>query len=235
MSESNKLIKEHLWALHNKMIYHLSSTEKLGNETPQFNNEERTVSQSSLSELALTIAECQNCPLGFTRTKTVVGEGPSKALVMVIGEAPGRDEDLSGNAFVGKAGNYLDSWLSSISLNRTTNTYITNIVKCRPPNNRDPQAEEAQSCLPYLLRQIELIQPSGILCVGKVAANYLLNKEEPLGAMRTKVHLFNTIPVVVTYHPAAVLRNSNLRAAVWEDLQRLAHLLNLPVAQKRSR
>lgn len=187
----------------------------------------------SLSQLCEVIADCHLCPLGELRTKAVPGEGPANARLMIIGEGPGAEEDASGRPFVGKAGQYLDSWLRAIGLDRENSVYIANIVKCRPPNNRDPHPDEAHACIPYLKRQIALVKPDGILCVGKVAAHFILHRDDALRSMRGSIHRFEGIPVVVTYHPAAVLRNLELRAPVWEDLRRVASLLGLPVASGR--
>lgn len=194
---------------------------------------ERMLDRASMPLLAKMIGECRLCPLARERTKAVPGEGPANARLMVIGEGPGAEEDRSGRPFVGKAGQYLDSWLGAIGLSRTDSVYIANIVKCRPPGNRDPLPEEAHACMPYLKRQIALVKPDGILCVGKVAARFLLGREDALHAMRGTIHRFEGIPVVITYHPAAVLRNLQLRGPVWEDLKRMASVLELPLPQGR--
>lgn len=188
----------------------------------------------SLSQLTSLINSCSACPLNATRTHSVPGEGVANAKVMVVGEGPGADEDRLGRPFVGRAGRYLDNWLAAISLDRKQNVYITNIVKCRPPNNRDPRPEEAQECLPYLKRQIALIKPASILCVGRIAIHFLLGREEGVGKLRGTFYRFEGIPVLVTYHPAAVLRNPNLRAPVWEDLKRLASYLAIPIPPTRT-
>jgi DNA polymerase len=146
---------------------------------------------------------------------------------MVIGEGPGGDEDLQGEAFVGRAGKYLDAWLNAINLSRTNGVYITNIVKCRPPNNRDPQGDEVEACVPYLSRQIQLLQPQAILLLGRVAAQTLLGRKDALAALRGTFHRYEGIPVLVTYHPAAVLRDQRLKRPVWEDLKKIASFLNI--------
>jgi uracil-DNA glycosylase family 4 len=229
--------KEYLWNLYNEVIEYIDGDDTHVREyvPPQveYLEEDKPSIYSTLKELEVAVSQCTLCRLSETRHLTVLGEGPSKAKVMVIGEGPGSEEDKEGRPFVGKAGVYLDAWLKSISLDRTRNCYITNIVKCRPPHNRDPHEDEALACLAYLERQIELVKPEGILCVGKVAAHYLLKEDKPLGQLREKIHLYQTIPVVVTYHPSAVLRNQQLRGAVWEDLQQLAQLLHLPLVNKR--
>lgn len=136
-------------------------------------------------------------------------------------------EDRSGKPFVGKAGEYLDAWLSAISLSRSSDIYITNVVKCRPPHNRDPEPPEVSACLPYLRRQIELVQPRMILCLGRYASQTILENRNPLRALRGTIHRYHEIPTVVTYHPAAVLRNTDLRKEVWQDLKLVASYLDL--------
>jgi DNA polymerase len=147
-------------------------------------------------------------------------------MVLVVGEGPGADEDRTGRPFVGAAGRYLDKWLSAIDAGRESNAYIANIVKCRPPGNRDPLPEEQAACRPFLERQISLLQPKAILTVGRVASQALLDTGAPLGKLRGEVHVFRDIPVVPTYHPSAVLRNQSLRKPVWEDLKRLVSILH---------
>lgn len=193
---------------------------------------EDPIERLSLAQVEEKIKECQNCVLGEQRNNVVIGEGDTNARLMVIGEGPGKEEDLSGRPFVGNSGKYLDSWLNAINLNRQQSVYITNVVKCRAPSNRDPKHEEALTCYPYLKRQIALIKPEVILILGKVAANFLLQNSDSLFSMRQKVHRLNTIPLVVTYHPAAVLRNFELRKEVWQDLQLVASVMNLPIAKK---
>ena len=162
--------------------------------------------------------ECQKCILGKTRNKYVFGKGNPNATVMLIGEGPGAEEDLRGEPFVGKAGGLLTDILKAINFTREE-VYIANIVKCRPPGNRTPVQEEVDSCLPYLHKQIELIQPKFILCLGGTAANSLLQKKESLGKMRLNVYKFKNINVMVTYHPAALLRNPGWKRDCWEDVK----------------
>jgi len=189
--------------------------------------------ESSLAQIAEMVRSCTACGLSSGRTCGVPGEGVVNARVMVVGEGPGAEEDRTGRPFVGRAGRYLDSWLSSIGLSRERNVFIANVVKCRPPGNRDPFPEEVHACMPYLERQIALVKPEVILCVGRIAAHFLLDRSEGLGKLRGTFHRFGETPVLVTYHPAAVLRNNTLRAPVWEDLKRLALFLDLPIAQKK--
>ena len=173
----------------------------------------------SIEELNSKICNCQNCALGKTRTKFVFGVGYPNANAMLIGEAPGRDEDLQGEPFVGRAGKLLNDILKAVNFKREE-VYIANILKCRPPNNRDPLPLEMETCIPYLHKQIDLIQPKVILCLGRVAANGLLNKKLSLGQLRESTFEFNGIKVMATYHPAALLRNPNWKRGCWEDVQK---------------
>lgn len=173
----------------------------------------------SLQELNSLICECQKCALGKTRTKFVFGVGNPNTKAMLIGEAPGHDEDLQGEPFVGRAGKLLNDILKAINFARE-DVFIANILKCRPPNNRDPLPSEMETCLPYLYKQIELINPKVILCLGRVAAGGLLNKKLTLGQYRESEHEFNGIKVIVTYHPAALLRNPNWKHGCWEDVKK---------------
>jgi DNA polymerase len=171
-----------------------------------------------LDELAVLYADCQKCPLAEGRNKVVYGEGNPDARAMLIGEGPGEQEDQSGRPFVGAAGQLLDKMLAAINIQRSE-VYIANIVKCRPPGNRNPVSEERLACMPYLIEQIQIIQPKILLIMGLVAAQSLLSDSETLGWHREKVHDFMGIPAYVTYHPAALLRNPNWKRPAWEDLQ----------------
>lgn len=175
---------------------------------------------ATLDDLNKNICTCMKCPLGATRTKFVFGVGNPNADVMVIGEAPGADEDAQGEPFVGRAGQLLNKILEAIHFKRE-DVYIANILKCRPPNNRRPSPEEVEQCEPYLWKQIDLIQPKFILCLGLTAAQTLLRTTESMGQLRQSTHLYRNIPVVVTYHPAALLRNPNWKRPTWEDVQKL--------------
>jgi len=163
---------------------------------------------------------CTLCELHTSRTQTVFGVGKRNADWLLIGEAPGRDEDQQGEPFVGRAGLLLNAMLQSIGLQREQ-VYIANILKCRPPNNRDPRPEEVVCCEPYLMRQIELIQPRLILALGRIAAQNLLNTETPIGKLRGTVHQFRStgIPLIATYHPAYLLRSPLEKRKAWQDLQ----------------
>lgn len=164
------------------------------------------------------VASCTACELHVKRNKTVFGVGDEQADWLFIGEGPGADEDAQGEPFVGQAGKLLDNMLAAIALKRGTNVYIANIVKCRPPGNRNPLPEEAQACSGYLQRQIELIQPKLIIALGKVAAVNLLGRDASIASLRGKVHTHRGIPLIVTYHPAYLLRTLNDKAKAWEDL-----------------
>ena len=178
---------------------------------------------TTLAEIADLIAGCTKCRLCEARTNTVPGEGADRARLVVVGEGPGKTEDETGRPFVGKAGELLTKILSAIGLAREQ-VYICNVVKCRPPENRTPQYDEIAACVPYLFRQIELLAPSVILAMGNTAAQTLLNTKQSLGALRSKVHRFRGIPLIVTYHPAALLRNPNWKKPTWDDV-RIAHRL----------
>ena len=173
------------------------------------------------------VSNCRSCDLHQTRTQTVFGVGDPDASLMVIGEAPGADEDRLGEPFVGRAGKLLDAMLEAIGFAREQ-VYIANIIKCRPPGNRDPHIEEAASCQPYLHRQIALIQPKLILSVGRISAHNLLGTEEAVGRLRGSVHRFEPgdIPLIVTYHPAYLLRRPQEKAKSWQDLQVAYRVLN---------
>ena len=170
--------------------------------------------------LARAVAACTYCGLHATRTQTVFGVGDRAAAWLVVGEAPGADEDLKGEPFVGRAGQLLNSMLRAAGLAREQ-VYIANVLKCRPPQNREPSPQEAGCCLPYLHRQIALLQPRIILCVGRIAAQNLLGVDTPLAKLRGRVHALAPLatPVVVTYHPAYLLRSPGEKRKAWVDLE----------------
>lgn len=173
------------------------------------------------------IAACTACDLHRGRQRTVFGTGDRQAALMVIGEGPGAEEDRQGEPFVGRAGQLLNAMLAAIGLARAQ-VYIANIVKCRPPGNRDPQAAEAATCRAYLERQIELVQPRAILAVGRIAAQNLLAVETPLGRLRGHVHAYGPgrLPLIVTYHPAYLLRKPADKGKAWDDLLVVRELLD---------
>jgi len=167
------------------------------------------------------VRTCRKCALHSTRTQGVLGVGPTRADWLVIGEAPGAEEDRRGEPFVGAAGQLLDAMLRAIGLDRKSNVYIANVLKSRPPGNRDPRPEEVAACLPYLVRQIALLEPRIMLAVGRIAAQNLLATDAPLGRLRGRVHHFGerNTPLVVTYHPAYLLRTPSDKRKAWEDLK----------------
>lgn len=170
------------------------------------------------AELRTAVAECRACTLCRERKQSVFGVGDESADWLFVGEGPGAEEDQRGEPFVGQAGKLLDSMLAAIDLRRGENVYIGNAVKCRPPNNRTPEAEETSACWPFLARQIELLQPKLIVALGRPAAQTLLQTEIKIAAARGRVFSYRDIPVIVTYHPAYLLRNLPDKAKAWEDL-----------------
>jgi DNA polymerase len=176
---------------------------------------------SAWESLRTEILACTRCGLHKTRTQGVVGVGPRRTDWMVIGEAPGAEEDRKGEPFVGRAGHLLDAMLKAIGLDRTANVYIANVLKSRPPGNRDPKPDEVAACLPYLMRQIALLRPRLMLAVGRIAAQNLLATDMPLSRLRGKVHHFGELntPLIVTYHPAYLLRTPADKRKAWEDLK----------------
>ena len=180
----------------------------------------RAKNESSLDSLRIAVSSCQRCDLFQTRDKTVFGNGHDNSKIMIIGEAPGKDEDLEGEPFVGRAGKLLDEILLSIGIDRES-VYVTNTVKCRPPDNRNPKNDEIESCSDYLDAQIDTIKPSIIILLGKVAANRLLRMDEAMQNLRNKVffHKKSDTPMIVFYHPAYILRSPLQKKNVWQDLK----------------
>lgn len=195
-----------------------------------FDDKPRARRAASLEEHYEMIHTCTKCPLGHSRTKFVFGVGNPNAHLMFIGEAPGRDEDLSGIPFVGRAGQLLDKMLAAIDLKRE-DVYIANVLKCRPPENRDPLPEEADSCLPHLAEQIRLIAPRFICSVGRIAAQILLDTKTPLGKLRGRFYDVCGSKMLVTFHPAALLRNPNFKKDAWEDLKLLRRTYDQSMGQ----
>ncbi|NOY24015.1 MAG: uracil-DNA glycosylase [Acidobacteria bacterium] len=175
-------------------------------------------------EMAAEVLSCEKCGLRKTRNKPVFGEGDLHTDLMFIGEGPGRDEDQQGIPFVGRAGQLLTKIINAIELDRK-DVYITNIVKCRPPGNRDPLPEEAEACHPYLAEQIRLIQPKVICTLGRHASQVILNTTESISRLRNRFHKINGIMVMPTYHPAYLLRNASGKRPVWEDMQKIRDFL----------
>jgi DNA polymerase len=174
--------------------------------------------RSGWPELKEMVKVCTDCPLHAARRQSVFGVGDENADWLFVGEGPGAEEDARGEPFVGQAGRLLDNMLAAIGLKRGRDVYIANVVKCRPPGNRVPEALEAARCEPYLLRQIQLIEPKLIVALGKTAASNLLHTEASIGSLRGRLHEFRGTPLLVTYHPAYLLRNLADKAKAWEDL-----------------
>ncbi|MFC1738802.1 uracil-DNA glycosylase family protein [Planctomycetota bacterium] len=197
---------------------------------------------AELEKIAGQVRQCRNCPLGSQRTNAVPGEGSPNAQIMFVGEGPGADEDAQGRPFVGRAGKKLNDIISACGLERK-DVFIGNILKCRPPNNRDPKADEIVSCLPFLQKQIETIQPEVIVALGAPAAKTLLNTSKAIGQLRGQFHEYYaglgspSIKVMPTYHPAYLLRNYSKenRRKVWEDMKQVLEELNLPIPNHPSK
>jgi DNA polymerase len=191
---------------------------------------------AELEKIADEVRQCHKCGLGSLRTNAVPGEGDSNARILFVGEGPGADEDAQGRPFVGRAGQLLDKIISAMGLNRSE-VFIANIIKCRPPDNRDPHPDEIISCLPYLQRQIELISPEIIIALGAHAARTLLNTNKPIGQLRGRFHEYYAglgrppVKLMATYHTAYLLRNYSQenRKRVWEDMKQVLAELGLPV------
>lgn len=178
--------------------------------------------------LQAAVASCRKCRLSETRTRTVFGVGPRGAPLMVVGEGPGADEDAQGEPFVGRAGKLLDEMLRAIGRSRRDNTFITNVVRCRPPGNREPAEDEAEECRPFLEQTLKQVRPRLIVALGRVAAQRLLASDTPIGRMRGQTYAWGSeaTPLMVTYHPAYLLRNPGDKAKSWEDLKRIHRFLS---------
>jgi len=181
---------------------------------------------SDYEELRKEALGCTLCELSRTRTQVVFSDGNPRGRLMVVGEAPGAREDETGKAFVGPAGKFLDLLLASVGLSREASVYICNVLKCRPPGNRNPLPVEIEACTPYLKQQVRLVSPEAILAVGAFAAQFLTGMESPIGRLRGEVYSYEGVPLVVTYHPAALLRNGSLTRPTWDDLQLLRQVMD---------
>ena len=188
----------------------------------------RTKHPGSLEDLRSFIGDCKRCKLWHGRTKLVFGEGSPDARLVFVGEGPGRDEDLAGKPFVGEAGRLLTRIINAMGLTRE-DVYICNVVKCRPPKNRDPEMDEIRACIPFLKRQIHLIRPDFICSLGRVAVQGLLDHEFKITRERGKWHAFMDIPLMPTYHPAYLLRNPSAKREVWQDIQDIMKHMKLEV------
>jgi len=187
-------------------------------DVPLSQRRREAIMQMDWEALRECVANCQSCSLAQTRTQTVFGVGDQNADWLLVGEAPGAEEDKRGEPFVGQAGKLLDNMLAAIQLKRGEKVYIANVLKCRPPENRDPHGEEVVQCDPFLKRQVELIRPKLIVAMGRFAAQSILNTDAAIGTLRGKLHDYHGVPVIVTYHPAYLLRNLPDKAKAWEDL-----------------
>jgi len=179
-----------------------------------------SLSPSTLEDLRAELGDCRRCKLHSGRTQIVFGVGNPRAKLVFVGEAPGRDEDLQGEPFVGQAGQLLTKIIQAIQLKREE-VYIANIIKCRPPENRNPEPDEIAACEPFLVRQLQVIRPKLICALGAFAAQTLLKSEEKISALRGRFHQYQEIPVMPTYHPAYLLRNANRKREVWEDMKKI--------------
>lgn len=188
--------------------------------------QKKPVSRERLTDIQKELGDCRRCGLSKTRNHIVFGEGNPRAKLVFVGEGPGAEENRMGKPFVGEAGHLLTRIINAMHLTRD-DVYIGNIVKCRPPGNRNPQPDEVRTCMPFLMRQISSIKPEVICTLGKVATQSLLGIESPISRLRGKFHTYEGIKVMPTFHPAYLLRNPKMKRAVWEDMQKVMKLLNL--------
>ncbi|NIP37581.1 MAG: uracil-DNA glycosylase [Candidatus Dadabacteria bacterium] len=201
---------------------------KLNEDTHQMNLLNSTAKKMTLDEISEEIGDCTRCKLHEGRTNIVFGEGNANARLVFVGEGPGRDEDEQGRPFVGRAGKLLTKIVNAMGLQRT-DVFICNVVKCRPPENRNPEADEMTTCGQFLTKQLISINPEVIVCLGSIASKYLLNSKGSLGSMRGKFHTYGNSKLLVTYHPAALLRNPNFKKPLWEDMKIVLKELQLPI------
>ena len=221
VSVAKKYMQQHI-ELFGDEIYTLIDHSD-GSYNKKFNN--LGSPHETLNSFKTLIENCEKCNLSITRNKFVFGTGDPNADLLLIGEGPGDEEDSRGEPFVGRAGKLLDKILKAIGYNRNDNVFIANIVKCRPPENRNPLPSEVEKCTPHLIHQIDLIKPKLIVALGKVAGQTLLKENMLIKEMRKKTHHYNDIPLIVTYHPAALLRNPSLKIDVWEDFQLIRNFM----------
>ena len=223
--EVKRLVRRDLAELAASLRQHLSYQVLMGLEW--LPSELIPISQAlpeTLDDIRDKLGECTRCRLHSSRTHIVFGEGNPSARIVLVGEGPGRDEDRLGRPFVGAAGKLLDRIIAAMGWGREE-VYICNVIKCRPPRNRDPQPEEVESCGPFLRHQLRAIRPQVILALGSFAAQFLLSSQKPISKLRNRVHQFEGIPVVPTYHPAYLLRNPLQKRQAWKDVQLLMSLL----------
>lgn len=236
--DTNKVVRQHLeMDTFFSGGFVVKSQKSLRNETESAQKAQDTKAQ--LDEIAAEVRKCRKCELGSLRKNPVPGEGSPSAQIVFVGEGPGADEDAQGRPFVGRAGKLLDKIIIAMGLQRS-DVFICNILKCRPPDNRDPKLDEIISCLPYLQRQLEALNPEIIVALGAHAARTLLETNKPIGQLRGRFHDYYTgiekppIKLMPTYHPAYLLRNysHDNRARVWDDMKKVLEELNLPVPEK---
>jgi uracil-DNA glycosylase family 4 len=187
--------------------------------------------QKELDELREEIGDCHRCPLSKGRKKLVFGAGNPEAELVFVGEAPGRDEDIQGEPFVGRAGQLLSRIIGAMGLSRDQ-VYICNVIKCRPPGNRDPLPEEIAKCEPFLLKQLEILNPRIVCALGSFSVRTLLKTEGRISQLRGRLHSYNGIPLIPTYHPSYLLRNPQAKREVWEDIQKVMEILGLPLPRE---
>ena len=216
MSRRDEVLKE----MGLSPVWRLRSVSEVTDEVQEKipDQENDNVAQMDWSQLKAKVAGCTDCKLRAGCTQTVFGVGDEKADWLLVGEAPGAEEDRLGEPFVGQAGRLLDNMLAAIELKRGANVYIANVLKCRPPGNRNPEPDEVAKCAPHLLRQVALIQPKVILAMGRFAAQTLLGTDATIASLRGRQHSYAGVPLIVTYHPAYLLRTLPDKAKAWADL-----------------
>lgn len=193
-------------------------------ELPLMRVEQLSAGRESLADVRTDLGDCRRCRLAGTRKNIVFGVGSEKAKVLFVGEAPGRDEDLQGEPFVGEAGQLLTRMISAMGYERSE-VYICNVLKCRPPENRNPAQDEITACSPFMLRQVQVIAPKAIVALGTFAAQTLLNSKEPISRLRGRFHDYHGVPLMPTFHPAFLLRSPEKKREVWSDLQHVMKIL----------
>jgi DNA polymerase len=223
--ELARSVQPHLAALVGSLRQHLDFQARLGLEwLPHQSTPPAQGCPETLEQVRASLGECKRCRLHASRTHIVFGEGTPSARVVLVGEGPGQEEDRQGRPFVGAAGKLLDRIIAAMAWRRNE-VYICNVIKCRPPGNRDPRADEIDKCGPFLKRQLWAIRPQAILALGSFAAQFLLYTQQPISRLRNGIHQFEGFPLVATYHPAYLLRNPLQKSQVWKDLQLLHSLL----------
>jgi DNA polymerase len=220
MSRREEILKE----MGLSPVWRLRSVQDVPEQIPE--QESNSIQEMDWTQLKAKVAGCTDCKLRAGCTQTVFGVGDENADWLLVGEAPGSEEDRLGEPFVGQAGKLLDNMLAAISLSRGRNVYIANVLKCRPPGNRNPEPDEVAKCSPHLLRQIGLIQPKLILAMGRFASQALLGTDATIASLRGKVHQYAGVPLIVTYHPAYLLRNLPDKAKAWADLRFAVRTMN---------